>query len=355
MYQKLQDETLKNGERVELGLLTGPDQSKLAGQVKALLGHKGKIWQWQIEQSLGQQFKDAQSRFYIALRNGQPLANVMTVEAFGIGIFGHVYARPEERRKGLSDRIIGTLVKDFRARAGKALYLGTGFDSPAYHLYARHGFKSVEPKSGCMTWFAQTQEAFEQEAFAQGATRREALSFEHWPTLPALSMMRHPARVRLATMDVLGPVLTEGGALPVLMATSAELDGDRQPISEGPASLGRQPAGGVSPRPPEERAQVAVSRTSDVPVAIACIAPEPIFSKQVDVLDLFCAPGFEGELQPLAEQLQLSAERTAVCYADSFWPAKQQVLRALHFVRASVLPKYFRAQGQAQDVELWIR
>ena len=37
------------------------------------------------------------------------------------------------------------------------------------------------------------------------------------------------------------------------------------------------------------------------------------------------------------------------------WPAKQEALRALRFSRATVLPKYFRAQGQTQDVELWIR
>jgi len=334
MYGKLQDATLKSGERVELGVLLGPDQSELAQQVRTLLGHKGRIWIWQIEQSLGKQFKDAQSRFYIAVRNGQPLANVMTVEAFGIGIFGHVYTRPEERRKGLSDKLIGCLMGDFRTRGGKALYLGTGFDSPAYRIYARHGFKSIEPQSGDMTWFAQTQEAFEKQVFATSATRHEALSFEHWPTLPALAMMRHPARVRVATMGILGPVSSEGLSLPVLMAMNQDADNKKW-------------EGG--------RAQVAVSDKSGAPAAIACLMPEPHFPMQVDVLDVFCALGFEGELQPLVERLRLATERTVICYADSFWPAKQEALRALRFNKAALLPRYLRAHEQTQDVELWIR
>ncbi|MGD0089001.1 MAG: GNAT family N-acetyltransferase [Planctomycetota bacterium] len=334
MYRKLQDVTLKSGERMELGVLLGPEQGKLAREVRDLLAHKGRIWQWQINQSLDKQFQDAQSRFYIALRDGKPLANVMTVEAFGLGIFGHVFTRPEERRKGLADKIIGSLMADFRARGGKALYLGTGFDSTAYHIYARHGFKSIEPQSGRMAWFAQSRKTLEAEVFAPAPVRRETLSFEHWPTLPALTMVRHPAHLRVATMEIFGPASTEGGALPLLMAMNKETDCSKW-------------EGG--------RAQVAVSEKSGAPVAIACAMPEHVFWKQVDVLDVFCAPGFEGELQPLAERLQLSAGRAAICYADSLWPARQEVLRALGFRQAAVLPRFFLVRENPHDVELWIR
>jgi GNAT superfamily N-acetyltransferase len=323
---------LKDGEWVELGVLSGPDDSAFARQLRTLLSHKGRIWQWQIEQSLGRQFADAESLFYVVSRGGAPLANVMTVEARGVGTFGHVFTRPDERRKGMADVIIRHLMADFRRRGGRALYLGTGYDSPAYHIYARHGFESVEPGSGHMAWFAQGREAFEKEAFAPAPTKHEGLSFEHWPTLPALAMMRHPARVRIVTMDVVNEATTEGGALPVLMAMSKASDNTKWNGA---------------------RAQVAMSTKSGVPVAIACAMPEHYFWKDVDVLDAFCAPGFEGEMRALVEELKLAPERAAVAYADGFWPAKQELLRACGFRRAAALPRHFRTAERAQDVELW--
>lgn len=334
MYEKSRDVTLKNGESVELGVMIGPDDSDLARQLRGLLGHKGVIWKWQIEQSLGRVQKGVESRFYIACRGGTPISNVMVVEWQGIGIFGHVYTRPEERRKGLADAIITFLMEDFRRRGGRALYLGTGFDSAAYHIYGRHGFGGLEPGSGYMGWFAQGREAFEKEAFAPAATRQEALTFEHWPTLPALSMMQHPARVRIPTMNVINARSTEGGALPVLMAMHNEANNEKE---EG------------------SRAQVAVSQSSGVPVAIACVMPESHFWKDVDVLDVFCAPGFEAELPALVERLQLVPDRTLASYADLCWPAKQEFLRTQGFKRAAKLARYFHTADQTQDVELWTR
>ncbi|HAA73566.1 TPA: hypothetical protein DCE37_00380 [Candidatus Latescibacteria bacterium] len=40
-----------------------------------------------------------------------------------VGLFGHVFTKPEERRKGAAN----ALMEDFRQRGGKALYLGTGY------------------------------------------------------------------------------------------------------------------------------------------------------------------------------------------------------------------------------------
>jgi GNAT superfamily N-acetyltransferase len=336
MYQKLADVQLKTGETVELGALLGPDASPLATKVKTLLSHKGRIWQWQIAQSLDRDQPETESRFYLLLRQGEPFANIMLVESRRIGIFGHVYTRPEERRKGAAEHLAGRLVADFARRGGRAMYLGTGYDSAAYHIYARHGFRGIEPESGYMAWFAPGLErtAFEAEAFAPSWTRHEALEYRHWPTLPALAMMYHPARLRIAGMDVIGPAITEGGALPVLMAMHGEADHTHD-------------NGG--------RAHVAVSGQSGVPVAIACATPEPHFWKQVDVVDLFCAPGFEEELPALVQALQLLPGRRAICYADLDWPAKQEILAACGFQRAALLERHYRSQGAAQALELWAK
>src|SRR5688572_11102381 len=136
MYQKIRDVALKSGEKVELGILRGPDQSNFAAQVRSLLGHKGGVWHWQIEQSLTLN-SPAETRFYLLIKEGKPVANIMAVERHGIGIFGHVYTVPEERRKGAADIIHHHQIEDFKLRGGRALYLGTGYDTHPYHLYKK--------------------------------------------------------------------------------------------------------------------------------------------------------------------------------------------------------------------------
>ena len=327
MYQKLTEVTLKTGERVDLGVVTGPETGELGEQLRLLLGHKGAIWKWQIEQSLASRQGEVESRLYILLKADRPFANIMLVERKGIGVFTHVYTAPAERRKGAADIIHACQMEDFKRRGGRALYLQTGFNTHPYHLYAKHGFRGVEPGSGCMFWFASGQEEFERAAFASSPTRLEPLSFQHWPTLPALAMMRHPARIRIAGMLALNVNTSEEGSLPYIQAAS-----------EGKQSL---------------RAWLAVSEKSALPVALAALRPEHYFGGQVDLVDLFCAPGFEDQLPLLFEKLSTLRTRRAICYADLLWPAKAAVLRRCGFERTAILKRHLLSLGQALDVELW--
>ena len=333
MYQKLQDVTLKTNERVELGVVLAPeDKTQLGAQIRKLMGHKGEIWVWQVEKSLSGSYPGMETRFYILLKAGVPFANIMTSESHGVGIFGHVWTVPEERRKGAADIIHHHLMEDFKKRGGKALYLGTGYDTHPYRLYAKYGFRGVEPRSGYMYWFAQGQDAFESEAFAPAKTRQEPLAFQHWPALPPLAMMKHPARVRIANMNVINIHSSEGGSLPFLMA----MDGKEQELT----------AVGM-------RAWVSVSEKSNLPVAIASLKPDALFGEQVDVVDLFCAPGFEPELPRLYEKLHANPERRAVCYADTLWPAKTEALKRCGFEKTAALKRHLRTPEQVLDVELW--
>jgi hypothetical protein len=332
MYRKIDDVVLKNGEHAEMGVVLGPNEAK---DLRQLLGHKGSVWKWQIEQSLNQKFENVESRFYILSKAGRPFANVMTVESHGVGIFGHVYTVPEERRKGAADIIHGHQMADFTQRGGRALYLATGYDTPPFRLYERHGFRGVEPGSGYMTWFADSQQAFEQDAFAAAAVRHEAFSFEHWPALPALAMMTHPARVRIAGMDVINVRSTEGGSLPYLIAMDSRINDPESKTAGAKACL-------------------AVSEKSNIPVAIAAIIPEHYFWTQALLLDFFCAPGFETELPKLFEKLQVPAGRNVICYADTLWPEKQKVLQTCGFKKEAQLKKHLKSHDHVHDVELWM-
>ena len=100
-------------------------------RIEALLGHKGEEWQWQNSRCARDDL-GIDVYYYILHRDGVPFANMMTAECAGVGHFGHVWTRPEDRRKGAADQLMGLQMEDFRGRGGRALYLGTGFDSAAY-------------------------------------------------------------------------------------------------------------------------------------------------------------------------------------------------------------------------------
>src|SRR5438045_209599 len=141
MYRAIKNVTLKNGESAELGVLSIapgvalPDQqAELRKKVRGLLGHKGPVWMWQIEQCLTPAC-GVESFFYLLSRQGEFFANICTFEQKGVGILGHVYTRPEERRKGAAEVLMDATMSDFRARNGRALYLGTGYASSAYKVY----------------------------------------------------------------------------------------------------------------------------------------------------------------------------------------------------------------------------
>jgi len=265
----------------------------------------------------------------ILSKSGRPFANICTFEVGGVGIFGHVYTVPEERKKGAADLLNRQVMADFIRRGGKALYLGTTFDSPAYHIYEKHRFVGVEAGSGYMVYTPDGQAAFEQRYFAPGPTRVETLDFKHWPVLPALAMMRHPSRLRFLAWKIFGPASTEGGMLEVLKAS--------QETKEPP------------------RFKVAVSQASGTPVAIAGLTPDPWFGSGVDVLDVFFAPGFEGDASNLLEQMELRSDRKVVCGDDGLWPQKQGVLERAGFSREAVLRGHLKDGGKRLDVALWAK
>ena len=98
MIESLGPITLKNGEQVEASVVKGPDTA-WAPHVGPLLLHKGEPWNWQVAQVL-ERHLDLEPYFYILQRGDVPFANIMTIESNGLGIFGHVWTEPDDRRKG---------------------------------------------------------------------------------------------------------------------------------------------------------------------------------------------------------------------------------------------------------------
>ena len=179
MYEAFEDLTIGNDERVECGVITGPDP-EWAERIESLLSHKGAKWNWQNSRLIRND-EGVETRYYVLHRAGDLFANIMTVTLEGVGIFGHVWTRPEDRRKGACSALMPVQMEHFRQNGGRALFLGTGFGSTAYRIYSENGFRSVEPGSGAMSYFTDSPDDFENWYFQNSPSVVEPLCWR-WPS-----------------------------------------------------------------------------------------------------------------------------------------------------------------------------
>jgi hypothetical protein len=142
-------------------------------------------------------------------------------------------------------------------------------------------------------------------------------------------MMSHPARLRVLGMGIVSASSTESGSLE-LMKDAAD---HNIPVT----------------------ARVAVSNLTQAPVVLACWKPEAYFNGQVDLMDVFFAPGFDNEAVKTVKALEFPAGRKIVCYTDSAWPQKERVLQAAGFTREATLRNHLRSGDTVLDVTVWSR
>ena len=79
--------------------VTAPDAPH-AEEIKQFLGHKPGNYKWHIERCVAEVLDALETRFYVGKLNGAVITNIMTVEYEGVGILGHVFTLPKQRRKG---------------------------------------------------------------------------------------------------------------------------------------------------------------------------------------------------------------------------------------------------------------
>ncbi len=214
MYERLGEAVLKDGP-AELGVLEGPDPG-WAERLLPFLSHKSDPWNWQNEWCLTRAPEGLAPLYYVCHRPGELIANVCNFFASGVGGFSHVYTSPAHRQKGACGAIMKALFADFRKRAGRAMFLGTGYASVAYRIYERYGFRSVTEGSGFMQYFTKSVEEFEREHFAPGEARAREIRFGDWPGTVALFWSAGPTELRLISPAVIGRDNFEGAFLGLL-------------------------------------------------------------------------------------------------------------------------------------------
>ena len=310
MYQELGEITLRSGETVQAGIVAAPDL-EWAERIEGLLVHKGEPWNWQVSQALRSNL-GIEVRFYLLHRQGRPISNVMTAEFAGVGVLGHVWTKPEDRRQGAMSRLMALQMEDFRARGGKALFLGTGFGSMPYHSYGRFGFHSVEDKSGYMAYYAASREEFEAAYFARGEAEIGALDWPHWPSSPALFLGEFPGVVRCAPLKLFGRASTEG---PFLTLLCGEMR--RREEGKDPRSVALQ------------------SKGSGAVVGLAVWGDDPLWPHTC-LVDVYCHPDYWDRGCDLLAALPLPDADRCIAYGDPACGAKMEVLRAAGFREAGI-------------------
>jgi hypothetical protein len=199
MYAVLTQGRLPSGKAIECGVVLAPD-ALYEQQVTALLGHKGPSWSEHIAASLRGETDDLETRFYIATVEGSVVANIMTIERAGVGILGHVFTVPEARRQGICKTLMGAQNADFRARGGKRLVLGTGFESHPYWIYHSFGFRSL--RGGFMAFSVGDGADPTSDWYDPNGAVVAPCAWRHWPGLAILASTDLSDAFRSAAWDV---------------------------------------------------------------------------------------------------------------------------------------------------------
>ncbi|MEE2658902.1 MAG: GNAT family N-acetyltransferase [Candidatus Latescibacterota bacterium] len=330
MKENLGAITLKSGEVVEAVVITGPDQ-EWAERVESLLGHKGRVWRWQISQNVREPML-IDAKYYLLVRDDIPFANMLTAEYEGVGHFGHVYTRPEDRRQGAASQLMALLMADFRRRGGRALFLGTGYDSHPHHIYASHGFRGLEPMSGRMSYFTSSASEFEVQYFPSGRASVREVTWTHWPTTAPLFTGDYPGVVRCLSLGLLGRASTEGPLLDVL-----QWERESRESGEAPRSL-----------------VLEHDETSAV-VGYAMWSRDPLWPGTC-IIDIYCHPGFWDQGRYLLEELTLPETDRVLAYCDCGHEPREGVLAAAGFRPACPLAQRVAADAARTgwvDVQEW--
>lgn len=324
MFNKLEEAVLKTGERMEVGLIAAPDAPH-AEEIKQFLGHKPGNYKWHIERCVTEPLDALETRFYVGKLDGNVIANIMTVEHEGIGILGHVFTLPEQRRKGACKGVMALQMEDFRQRNGRALYLGTGYNSAPYHIYHSFGFESVYPESGFMKYHLNAD--FAERYFAPAPAQPKQVEWHDWPKVTALSAIVGWDTLRSLTWGVYGPTNLEGGFL----AFKHDLE-----------------IGDVY-----DDAKLLVASNGAI-VGWATVSRDARWRGETAVLELFFHPNFADAVPTLLSALTFP-ELKIQCYADESATVKADILASAGFHCEARLKGQFAYAGRRYDVSVFTR
>jgi hypothetical protein len=268
---------------------------------------------------------ELETRYYIGQVNKEIICNIMIVEYGHVGILGHVFTNPDQRRKGACAGVIKAQMEDFQQRSGEALYLGTGYDSPAYYIYKNVGFESVYPRSGFMKYWA--NDDFETKYFATGETHVKEVQWHDWGKMTALTGIVDSDYLRSIAFNIYGPASFEGGFLWF-----------KRELEEGD----------------HFREAKLLEAESGAIVAFATVIADERWRGDVYILDVFAHPNFWDDAAKLLNALELPQGKVQ-CYSDSILTGKDECLQKVGFQQEAVMQKQIRRDEDMLDVSVFAK
>ena len=327
MYTELGTTTLKSGEVATTARVQGPD-ARWGERIAPFLGHKDRATRWQIRETVIDDPGLLESYYYIAHLDGEVISNIATWEYGGTGILGHVYTAPAHRRKGAAKALMGLLMEDFRHRQGKALSLGTGYDTVPYHIYKRFGFEPVRPGSGFMRYYADSEYAFEREYFAPGPTAIREIGWHDWAGLVPIFSCSEGPWIRMFASGAIGRGSFEG-----------EFVDFYREIRVFQIAQGRV---------------LEVSDSKSV-VGVVRLGPDSRYDDAVYILDVHVHPRFEADMGKLIDSVDWPASTKVQAYVGSDDLKKLESLRAAGFAVEAVFKDQLHKGTESIDVTILAR
>ncbi len=324
MYTELGTETLKSGELATIARVQAPD-TDWGERIVPFLAHKERVTRWQIQETVMGDLGRLESYYYIAHLDGEVISNIATWEYLGSGILGHVYTAPEHRRKGAAKAVMARQMEDFRNREGSALFLGTGYDTVPYYIYKEFGFESVEPGSGFMHYYADSEETFERDYFAPGPTAVREMGWHDWAGLVTLLGCSKGPGLRMIASGHIGRRNFEGAFIDFLH------DVKEQGSSQGWV--------------------LEVSGGGSV-VGVVRLSPDPRFGGAVHTFDLYVHPAFEDDGIKLLDAVDWPAFTKFQAYVGSDDSGKIELLTSAGFGIEGLLRNQLRERSQSIDVTI---
>lgn len=305
MVKTMAHATLKSGENMEILHVIAPEPD-WTERILTFLQHKGPVWLDPMRVALDSGLDDLFMSDYLGvLDSGEVVGNISTFECAGVGILGHVFTPEEHRRKGICSFIINVLRDDFIARGGRAMYLGTGYDTHPYHIYETIGFVG-RGDSGKMTW--RVEPDFDAKWFAPGPAEIRDTRWGDWPLLEALYAVEGQWQLKSFYFQQFGHTGFESQYLRL-----------RLDMLEGnvPSTRVMQTAGGAV-------------------VGHAMLAVQPLWKGKALVLDFMIHVNFHDQASELLAAIGIPAGAKVQAFCDSRAESRMAILEAAGFQREGV-------------------
>jgi len=327
MVRQLPSVTLKSGETAEIFKVTGPEP-EWEERLLSRLSHKGRLWDRPMQQALRGGLPGMKMHFYQMRLDDHAVGNITVVEALErpVALLQHVFTDPEHRRKGICNHLMTLVTDDFVAAGGRAMYLGTEYEGPAFRIYQEFGFRAIG-EGGAMVWAP--DDGYPDSFFVQGPVQVRPAQWGDWPLLTALYQ-------REEGWDLRGYILGHFGhsSYESAFCRVEEL------IDAGKA---------------EQSTVLQIEETGAV-AGHAFLGKDEKWPDGPWVLDFFVHPLFTERTGELLQAIEFPAGRKVQAYCDEAAEDRAEALRGAGFsLEATLRGQYSTKDGRLVDVHVYAR